>query len=70
MGNEDDIQKIIDYSGRDFRYIGTRPVRPDGGPPSWRARYFCAAASWSSRHCLMRLRTLLVPSDSSPKFAT
>ena len=30
MGNEDDIQKIIDYSGRDFRYIGTRPVRPDG----------------------------------------
>ncbi|MGR8920415.1 MAG: xanthine dehydrogenase family protein molybdopterin-binding subunit [Gammaproteobacteria bacterium] len=30
MGNEEDIQTIIDYSGRDFRYIGTRPVRPDG----------------------------------------
>ncbi len=30
MGNEEDIQKIIDYSGREFRHIGTRPVRPDG----------------------------------------
>lgn len=30
MGNEDEINKIIDYSGREFKHIGTRPVRPDG----------------------------------------
>ncbi len=30
MGNEEEMQKIIDYSGREFRYVGTRTVRPDG----------------------------------------
>lgn len=30
MGNEEDIGKIIDYSGREFQYIGKRTIRPDG----------------------------------------
>ena len=30
MGNEENQLRIIDYSGREFRHIGTRPVRPDG----------------------------------------
>ncbi len=30
MGNEEELNRIIDYSGRDYKHIGTRPVRPDG----------------------------------------
>jgi CO/xanthine dehydrogenase Mo-binding subunit len=30
MGNEENVGKIIDYSGRQFSQIGTRVVRPDG----------------------------------------
>ncbi len=30
MGNDETLNKIIDYSAREFRHIGTRPVRPDG----------------------------------------
>ena len=30
MGNEEELNKIIDYSGREYSHIGTRPIRPDG----------------------------------------